>query len=79
MVDHGWKSQLRTQASSRYPSYQRRLGTERDSEFFWGEFSRQAWQVTSHRKSLRTTGYEAVEIYLSKVLSPGHKSIWFNS
>ena len=38
MVDHGWKSQLRTQASSRYPSYQRRLGTERDSEFFSANF-----------------------------------------
>ena len=41
-----------TQASSRYPSYQRRLGTE-------CEFSRQAWQVTSHPKSPRTTGNEA--------------------
>ena len=38
MVDHGWKSQLRTQASSRYPNYQRRLGTERDSEFFSANF-----------------------------------------
>ena len=44
----------RTQACSRYPSDQRRLGTERDSEF-----SRQAWQVTSHPKSPRTTGNEA--------------------
>ena len=35
MVDHAWKSQLRTQASSRYPSYQRRLGTERNNEFFF--------------------------------------------
>ena len=41
-----------TQASSRYPSYQRRLGTE-------CEFSRQAWQVTSHPKSPRTTWNEA--------------------
>ena len=38
MVDHAWKSQLRTQASSRYPSYQRRLGTERDNEFFSANF-----------------------------------------
>ena len=44
--------QPRTQACSRYPSGQRRLGTER-------EFSRQAWQVTSHPKSPRTTGNEA--------------------
>ena len=48
--------QPRTQACSRYPSGQRRLGTERDS---LGEFSRQAWQVTSHPKSPRTTGNEA--------------------
>ena len=44
--------QPRTQACSRYPSGQRRLGTER-------EFSRQARQVTSHPKSPRTTGDEA--------------------
>ena len=48
------KEQPRTQASSRYPSYQRRLGTECD-----GELSRQAWQATSHPKSPRTTGNEA--------------------
>ena len=42
-----------TQASSRYPSYQKRLGTECDIEF-----SRQAWQVTSHPESPRTTGNE---------------------
>ena len=40
--------QAPTQASSRCSSYQRRLGTE-------CELSRQAWQVTSHPKSLRTT------------------------
>ena len=44
--------QPRTQASSRYPSYKRRLGTE-------SEFSRQAWQVMSDPKSPRTTGNEA--------------------
>ena len=49
--------QPRTQTCSRYPSDQRRLGTERDSVL--GEFSRQAWQVTSHPKSPRTTGNEA--------------------
>ena len=43
------QSQPRTQASSRYPSYQKRLGTERD---------RLAWQVTPHPKSPRTTGDE---------------------
>ena len=43
-----------TQASSRYPSYQKRLGTECDIEF-----SRQAWQVTSHPESPRTTENEA--------------------
>ena len=43
------QSQPRSQASSRYPSYQRRLGTERD---------RLAWQVTPHPKSPRTTGDE---------------------
>ena len=41
------ESQPRTQTSSRYPSYQRRLGTEYDSEGVLGEFFRQAWQVTS--------------------------------
>ena len=46
--------QPRTQASSRYPSNKVRLGTERDIEF-----SRQAWQVTSHPKSPRTTKNEA--------------------
>ena len=50
-------SRPRTQASSRYPSYQRRLGTECDSVL--GELSRQAWQVTSYPKSPRTTGNEA--------------------
>ena len=43
-----------TQASSLYPSYHMRLGTECDIEF-----SRQAWQVASHPKSPRTTGYKA--------------------
>ena len=52
----GLFTQPRTQASSRYPSYQRRLGTEGDS--ILGEFSRQVWQVTSHPKSPRTTGNE---------------------
>ena len=47
-------SQPRPQACLRYPSDQRRLGTER-----YSEFSRQAWQVTSHPKSPRTTGNEA--------------------
>ena len=42
--------QPRTQACSRYPNDQRRLGTERD---------RRTWQVTSHPKSPRTTGNEA--------------------
>ena len=51
--------QPRTQASSRYPSYQRRLGTKCDSEL-----SRQAWQVTSHPKSPRTTGNEAGRILI---------------
>ena len=46
--------QPRTLASSRYSSYQRRLGTQCDSEF-----SQQAWQVTSDQKSPRTTGNEA--------------------
>ena len=51
---HGGEgSQPRTQGCSRYPSDQRRRG----------EFSRQAWQVTSavtsHPKSPRTTGNEA--------------------
>ena len=40
--------QAPTQASSRYPSCQRRLGTQ-------CEFSRQVWEVTSHPKSPRTT------------------------
>ena len=53
--------QPRTQACSRYPSGQRRLGTERDS---LGEFSRQAWQVTSHPKSPRTTGNETAPFVL---------------
>ena len=44
------KLQPRTQACSRYPNDQRRLGTERD---------RRTWQVTSHPKSPRTTGNEA--------------------
>ena len=44
--------QPRTQASSRYPSYKRRLGTE-------SEFSLQASLVTSHPKSPRTTGNKA--------------------
>ena len=48
-----FKWQLPSPASSRYPSYQRRLGTE---------FSRLAWQVTSHPKSPRTTGNEAVQV-----------------
>ena len=50
-------AQPRTQACSRYPRDQRRLGT------VLAEFSRQAWQVTSavtsHPKSPRTTGKEA--------------------
>ena len=54
--------QPRTQACSRYLSDQRRLGTERDSVL--GEFSRQAWQVTSHPKSPRTTGNEAGVCFL---------------
>ena len=45
-------------ASSCYPSYQRRLGTECDSASL-GELSRQAWQVTSHPKSPKTTWNEA--------------------
>ena len=48
------ESQPRTQASSRYPSYQRRLGAEYDSAKAW-----QAWQVTSHPKSPRKAGDEA--------------------
>ena len=40
------------QASSRNPSERRRLGTER-------QFSQQAWQVTSHSNSQRTTGNDA--------------------
>ena len=45
------KPQPRTQTSSCYPSYRRRLGTE-------GEFSRQAWQVTSPswRSPIRNLG-----------------------
>ena len=64
--------QPRTQACSRYPSDQRRLGTERDSVL--GEFSRQAWQVTSHQKSPRTTGNEAGRI-LVVVVKVRHRAI----
>ena len=47
MVD----TQPRTQDCSRYPSDQRRFGTERDRQIFRA--------VTSHPKSPRTTGNEA--------------------
>ena len=67
--------QPRTQACSRYPSDQRRLGTERDSVL--GEFSRQAWQVTSHPKSPRTTGNEAGVCFLVEEKNgvPGEKPL----
>ena len=67
--------QPRTQACSRYPSDQRRLGTERDSVL--GEFSRQAWQVTSLPKSPRTTGNEAGVCFLveEKHGVPGEKPL----
>ena len=54
------KCQPRTQASSRYLGDQRRLGTERDSAST--NFSRRAWQATSHPKTPWTTGNEAGEM-----------------
>ena len=64
-------SQPRTQAYSRYPSDQRRLGTERDSVL--GEFSRQVSQVTSYPKSSRTTGNEAGSLSFSTDMAAGPK------
>ena len=57
-------NQPRTQASSRHLSYQRRLGTERESEF-----SLQASQVTSQPKSPRTTGNEAASLTLATIFA----------
>ena len=51
------EGQPHTQTSSRYSSYRRRLGTKCNSEF-----SQQAWQVTSHPKSPRTTRNEAARV-----------------
>ena len=54
MVD----TQPRTQDCSRYPSDQRRLGTERDRQIFPTSLTGDV-NVTSHPKSPRTTGNEA--------------------